>query len=119
MIELEFSTIKWNIIGLSEVRRKGKGNIILEQHGSHSVLLMAIRTETWGRLRGKQEYFPQCDRFRSLSDKVPDEEVEKVYEEIDNIITSSKAHYTIVMGDFNAKASPGEIRETCTRPYIV
>ena len=45
-----------------------------------------------------------------------DEEIEKVYEEID-IIINRKAHYIIVMGDFNAKVGPGEIRETCTRSY--
>ena len=35
MIELEeeISRIKWNIIGLSEVRRKGKGSIILNNTG--------------------------------------------------------------------------------------
>ena len=43
-----------------------------------------------------------------------DEEIEKVYEEIDNIIINSKAHYNIVMEDFNAKVGPGEIREICT-----
>ena len=47
----------------------------------------------------------------------PDEEIEKVYEEIDNIIINSKAHYNIVMGDFNAKVGAGEIRETCTGSY--
>ena len=43
--------------------------------------------------------------------------IEKVYEEIDNIIINIKAHYNIVMGDFNAKVGPGEIRETCTGSY--
>ena len=39
-------------------------------------------------------------------------EVEEIYEEIDNIIIiSSKAHYNIVMENFNAKVGPGEIRE--------
>ena len=47
----------------------------------------------------------------------PDEKIEKVYEEIENIIINSKAHYNIVMGDFNAKVGPGEIRETCTGLY--
>ena len=38
-----------------------------------------------------------------------DEEVEKVYEEINNIIINSKAHYNIKIGDFNAKVIPSEI----------
>ena len=36
---------------------------------------------------------------------------------IDNIIISSKTHYNIVTGDFNAKVGPGEIREICTGSY--
>ena len=47
----------------------------------------------------------------------PKEEVEKVYEEIDNIIINSKSHYNIVMRDFNAKVGSGEIRETCAGLY--
>ena len=46
----------------------------------------------------------------------PDEEMENVYEEID-IIISSKAHYNIVMGDFNAKIGPVEIRAACADSY--
>ena len=30
---------------------------------------------------------------------------------------NSKAHYNIVMGDFDAKVGHGEIRETCTGSY--
>ena len=40
-----------------------------------------------------------------------DEEVEQMYEEINTAIEESKAEYTIVMGDFNAKigeCQPGE-----------
>ena len=38
--------------------------------------------------------------------------------EID-IIINSKAHYNIVMGDFNVKVGPGEIGGTCTSSYDI
>ena len=46
MIELEeeISRIEWNIIGLSEVRRKDKGSIILNNKG-HSILLRIRLTD--------------------------------------------------------------------------
>ena len=35
-----------------------------------------------------------------------EEEGEDLYEEIQKILDSSKSHYKIVMGDFNAKEEP-------------
>ena len=61
-------------------------------------------------------YQLKCVQVNLPTTSYPDEEIEKVYEEIDNII-NSKAHYNIVMGDFNAKVGPGEIRETCPSSY--
>ena len=46
-----------------------------------------------------------------------EEEVEKVYEEVDNLIKDNRAHYNIVVGEFNAEVSRGGTRETCTVPY--
>ena len=64
-LEEEISRIKWNIIGLSEVRRKGKGSITLNNTG-HTVYYSGSGTETWGRLRGEQENCPQCDQLQRL-----------------------------------------------------
>ena len=41
-----------------------------------------------------------------------DEEVEAVYEDIDNIYTSNKAHYKIMVG-FDAKIRFGEVGQIC------
>jgi len=56
-----------------------------------------------------QVYLPTTDH--------PDEEVESVYEDIGNIISRSKSHYNIVMGDFNAKVGKGKYMEISTRPF--
>ena len=46
-----------------------------------------------------------------------DQEVENVYEEIDNLVTNSKAHYTVIMGDFNAKVGLGDPAKYCIGHY--
>ena len=144
MIELEeeISRIKWNIIGLREVRRKGKGSIILNNTGhtlyytgsdeqrygvdfmvnkniSHNVISFSGLSDRVAELtvRINKRYQLKCVQVYLPTTSYPDEEIEKVYEEIDNIIINRKAHYNIVMGDFNAKVGPGEIRETCTGSY--
>ena len=68
MIELEeeISRIKWNIIGLSKVRRKGKGSIILNNTG-HKVYYSGSDEQRHGvRLHGEQEYRPQRDQLQRL-----------------------------------------------------
>ena len=146
MIELEeeISRIKWNIIGLSEVRRKGKGRIILNSTGHtayysgsdeqrHGVVFMVNKNIAHNvigfrglsdraaelTVRINKRYLLKCVQVYLPTTSYPDEEIEKVYEEIDNIIINRKAHYNIVMGDFNAKVGPGEIRETCTGSYDI
>ena len=42
-----------------------------------------------------------------------DEEVDIVYEDMDNHITNSKAHFNIIMGDFKAKVGLGEPSKSC------
>ena len=62
-------------------------------------------------VRIDKRYQLKCLQVSTTS--YPDEEIEKVYDEID-IIINSKAHYNIVMGDSSAKVGPDEIREACT-----
>ena len=42
----------------------------------------------------------------------PNKEVEQVYEDIDNLLSNSRGHYNIVMGDFNAKVRPRQCIES-------
>ena len=55
-----------------------------------------------------------CIQVYMPTSSPPDEEVEQVYEDNDNILSNSRAHYNIVMGDFNAKVGPGQCMEKCT-----
>ena len=63
-------------------------------------------------------YQLKCAQVYLPTTSYPDEEIKKVYVEID-IIINSKSHYNIVTGDFNAKVGIGEIRETCTGSYAI
>ena len=138
MIELEEEIFEGSIgvlSGLSEVCRKGKGSIILnnmghtvyysgsdeQRHGvnfvvnkniAHNVISFRGLSDRVAELtvRINKRYQLKCVQVYLPTTSYPDEEIEKVYEEIDNIIINSKAHYNIVMGDFNAKVGPGEIR---------
>ena len=141
-MEEEFSSIKWNIIGLSKVRRKGKGSINLnntghtvyysgsdeQRHGvgfvvnkniTHNVISYRGLSDGVAELtvRINERYQLKCVQVYLPTTSYPDEEIEKIYEEIDSTIINSKSHDNIVMGDFNAKAGPSEIRETCTGSY--
>ena len=84
-------------------------NVISFKHLSDGVAELTVRINKLYQLKCVQVYLPTTS--------YPDEEIEKIYEEFDNIIVNSKAHYNIVMGDFNAKVGPGEIRKTCTGSY--
>ena len=113
MIELdeEILRIKWNIIGLSEVRRKGKRSIILNNTG-HTVYYSGSHEQTHGvGFVVNKNISYKVISFRGLSDRVaelpvhinkryhlkcvqvylptisdPDEEIEKVYEDIHIIV---------------------------------
>ena len=139
---MELSRIKWTIIGLSEVELKSKGYIILNNTGhtmyyshgnecqcgvgfvviksiagnvvnfkgqSDKVAEITIRINQWYQVKCIQVYMPTSSHH--------DEEIEQVYEDTDNILSNSRAHYNIVMGDFNAKVGPGQHMEKYSGQY--
>ena len=46
-----------------------------------------------------------------------DEEVDIVCEDMDSLITNTKTHFNIIMGDFNAKVGLGEPSKSCTGAF--
>ncbi|XP_065064756.1 craniofacial development protein 2-like [Rhopilema esculentum] len=126
-LEQELIGFKWDIIGLSETRKKGEQ---LKQLQSGHVLYTIGENESVGGvgfLVNKNikdrviEYKGESSRVTSLTLKVNskyqlqviqvyaptsshnDEEVEELYEEIGKSMEKNKSQYKIVMGDFNAK----------------
>ena len=68
-------------------------------------------------IRLNQQYQLKCIQVYIPTSIHPDEEVEQVYEHIDNILSNSRAHYNIVMGGFNAKVGTRQCMEKCTGQY--
>jgi exonuclease III len=129
-LEHELQNFKWEIIGLSDARRKGEQ---LEQLPSGHVLYTKGGEESIGGvgfLVNKNikdrvvKYEGESSRVASLTLKVnsryqlqviqvyaptsshSDEEVEELYEEIARTMEKDPSHFKIIMGDFNAKVGP-------------
>ena len=123
---LKENNIKWDVIGLGEVRRKEesfktlqsghllyhseakneqagvgflvnkkwKDNITRVSSGSSRVAELVLRIADRYQLKIVQVYAPTISHS--------DEEIDNFYNTIDKIL-EKQPHYTIVMGDFNAK----------------
>jgi len=127
-LEEELKEIKWDVIGLAETRRRGEsikklasGNILFTngkkdkcQSGvgflinkslannvvefksvSDRLAFIIIKINTKFSIKIVQVYAPTTAH--------EDEEVEEMYDELAEIVDNKTTHYTIVMGDFNAK----------------
>ena len=127
-LEHELETIKWDILGISEVRRKGEGMIKL-QSGNH---LYYKGTDT-GRTSGvgfliNKNLKHKLVQTSSVSDRVatltlqlsrryklhivqayaptsshPDEEIEDFYDEVKQALDQVNCQFKYLIGDFNAK----------------
>ena len=122
--ELKENNMKWDVIGLGEVRRKSftilqsghllyhseanngqagvgfpvnkkwKDNITRVSPGSSRVAELVLRISDIYQLKIVQVYAPSTSHS--------DQETDNFYNIIDKIL-EKQTHYTIVMGDFNAK----------------
>ncbi|XP_028031922.1 uncharacterized protein LOC114244347 [Bombyx mandarina] len=84
-LEEEMDKLRWDIVRLSEIRRQGEDTITLQS--SH---LFFYRV-------GEQKSY----RF-TLPQTHADDEGEGLYEDVSRVLHSSKIHFTVVIGDFNA-----------------
>ena len=135
----ELSLIKWDVVGLCEVRRLGEEQKILnnghvlywrgkpqdskQESGvgflvhkrleknivefysvSERVASVTLKLNDRYNLKIVQVYAPTCSH--------PDEEVESFYEDVQVATDRAKAHFTVIMGDFNAKVGKKVERET-------
>jgi endonuclease/exonuclease/phosphatase family metal-dependent hydrolase len=127
-LEEELKEIKWDIIGLAETRRCGES---IKKLASGNILYtngkINKRQSGVGFLINKS-LANNVTEFKSVSDRLAfiilkintnysvkivqvyapttayeDEEVEELYDELADIMDNKTTHYTIVMGDFNAK----------------
>ncbi|KAG7308870.1 hypothetical protein JYU34_006132 [Plutella xylostella] len=128
----EVKNVKWDVIGLSEVRRRGENLMTLSNgdmffHRGHEdssyggvgflisrkicpdiknvnsvsprVCYIVIRLNNRYSIKLIQVYAP-------TSKQGTEDDVELFYEDIETAKRENPCHYTIVMGDFNAKIGP-------------
>nr|XP_037868983.1 craniofacial development protein 2-like [Bombyx mori] len=127
-LEEEMNKLRWDVIGLSEIRREGEdtktlqsghlfyyregeqksqggvgfivhksliNNIVAIESVSSRVVYLVLKISKRYSLKIVQVYAPSTSH--------PDDEVEATYEDISRAIRDSQSHFTVVMGDFNAK----------------
>ena len=130
VVELEegLSRLRWDIVGLSEVRREGEDSIILQsgnllyfREGDQqsqggvgflvhkSLVNNVVKIESVSTrvayliLRISKRYSLKVIQVYAPTSTHSDDEVETMYEDISKAMHGSKTHFTVVMGDFNAK----------------
>lgn len=126
----EINQIKWNIIGLCETKRKGEG---LTELPGGTWLFECNKTEERPNAKGMaflvhKNFKDYIEEFKIHSERVisckikledkkslqiinvyaptstrPDEEVETLYDTIENAFDRQNCRYHIIIGDFNAK----------------
>ena len=85
------------------------GNVVNFKGQSDRVAELIIRINQWYQLKCIQVYMPTSSH--------PNEKVEQVYEDIENIFYSDRAHFNIIIGDFSAKFGLGKCMGKCTGQY--
>jgi len=135
-LENEIRKINWDVIGISEMRRLGEkvielpnGNIMFHR-GNENKKQGGVGFLVHKKLKGNiEEFHATSDRVASLTIKISkrykikivqvyaptslstQEELDEFYDDLQTEMQHKKAHYNIVMGDFNAKVGTGD--ENC------
>ncbi|CAG9133694.1 unnamed protein product [Plutella xylostella] len=136
-LEEEISKLKWDIIGLSEVRREGEdteilqsGNLLYHREGdqlsqggvgfivnkslvNNIVEIGSVSARVaYLILRISKRYSMKVIQVYAPTSKHTDDEVELAYEDVSSALRKLTTHFTVVMGDFNAKLGKQEGGET-------
>lgn len=142
-LESELGHINWHILGLSEVRRQGEDMITLESghllyyregdrvsQGGVGILINKVLCNNvmevssvstrvaYVIIRLTKRYSLKIVQVYAPTSKCSDDEIEAVYEDIDKAIhNTTKTHFVVVMGDFNAKVGVQERGESAIGPH--
>lgn len=138
-LESELEKIKWDIVGLSEVRRQGekcirlqsghilfyKGQEGISQWGvgllinkrlADNIIQYTVKSHRiiYIIIKISSKYSLKVIQVYAPTSEYDDEEVESLYEELTMSIQENHTQYTLVIGDFNAKVGKKEEEtETC------
>lgn len=140
LIELEY--IKWDIIGLCEIRRKGEDLIKLDsghllytngtddgKFGGVGFLINRKLKDSVVKVESTSDRVAQCIlqlnkryKLQIIQAYAPtishnDDEVEGFYEDIAGLQDREKCYFKILMGDFNARIGKTREGERSTGPF--
>lgn len=127
-LEEELKTIKWDIVGLSEVRRKreeqitlksghifhyigqtdasegGVGFIIHKKHTHRIIEIKSLSTRViYLTLKLNTRYSIKIIQAYAPTSTSEEEEIDTFYDNLNEALKECPAHYTLLIGDFNAK----------------
>ncbi|EFN65839.1 Craniofacial development protein 2, partial [Camponotus floridanus] len=136
-LERELRNIKWDIMGVSETRLPGEettllksGHLLFQKNAEESHLggvallihkeikhlvtkLKAVSDRVaYVLLRLNQRYILQIIQAYAPTSTAQDEDIERFYEDLIEARSTEKAHFTIMMGDFNAKIGRQTMADT-------
>ena len=138
-LENEIKHIKWDIIGISEMRRPGEN--LMELASKHILFNKGTDQKERGvgflvhkNLQGNiQEFHATSDRVASVTINISkrykikiiqiyaptslstQDVLDEFYDDLQTEMQNQKAHYNIIMGDFNAKVGDGD--EECVGSF--
>ena len=138
-LENEIEKIKWDIIGISEMRRPGEN--VVELASQHIMFNKGNDKKQGGvgflihkKLKGNiEEFHATSNRVASVTIRISkrykiriiqvyaptsvssDEELEEFYDDLQTEMRHKKTHYNVIMGDFNAKVGKGD--EDCVGSF--
>ncbi|XP_056641545.1 craniofacial development protein 2-like [Diorhabda sublineata] len=138
-LQYELDRINWDILGISETRRRGEESIRLRS--GHILFYKGREDNSLGGVGFlvNKRISPNLQILKTISDRViyitlkinsnitikvvqiyaptsshEDEEIEVLYDEITQSLTENKTRYTLIIGDFNAR-----IGEQCNSSQYV
>ncbi|KAH1019641.1 hypothetical protein HUJ04_009432 [Dendroctonus ponderosae] len=118
-IEVELNDIKWDIVGVSEVKRRGEDQITLRS--GHTFHFKGEEDSSGGvGFFVHKKHIPNLKKIECVSPRViylvlrsnpvyapttshPDEEIEDFYELVRIALHTTQTHFAVIIGDFNAK----------------
>ncbi|XP_030747799.1 craniofacial development protein 2-like [Sitophilus oryzae] len=127
-LEYELDHIKWDVVGLCEIRRRGEHLVNLKS--GHSFYFVGDENSSFGGtsflihkrhrqnivslkkisnrvvylvLRLSTRYEIKIIQVYAPTTDHPDEEVDIFYDDVDFALKDERTHFTILRGDFNAK----------------
>ncbi|KAH1019388.1 hypothetical protein HUJ04_009214 [Dendroctonus ponderosae] len=106
-MEEELNNIKWDIVGVSEVKRRGEDQITLRS--GYSFHFKEEEDSSYGGVGFfvHKKHIPNLEKIKCVSSRAPTtkysgEEIEDFYESVRTALHATQTHFAVIIGDFDA-----------------